>query len=253
MKMTMTSHTRLTDRELLDATAHAVRCECRSTAELLSLLAELDTRGLYLKQGCSSLFTYCTNVLHLSEPAAYSRITAARAARTFPNLLDRLADGDITLTTITLLAAHLTTENLEPLLDAARHKTKRDVEQLIANLCRQPDMPTVVRRIATGTSPSPRLLLCSDSSPAEVSAPVAATGAGDPANSEARHGADRGRSLSSSRHDRCRHARASATRARFAAALHARRGSVSGNPAGTRRLCRAAGKEEGGDDGTATS
>ena len=114
----------MSDRELLDATARAVDCERRTTAELISLLAELDTRKLYLGEGCSSLFTYCTQALHLSEPAAYSRITAARAARRFPVLLVQLTKGDITLTTITLLAAHLTEENFESLLEAARHKSK---------------------------------------------------------------------------------------------------------------------------------
>jgi hypothetical protein len=45
---------------------------------------ELDTRRLYLGEGCSSLFTYCTQVLHLSEHAAYNRIETARAARFSP-------------------------------------------------------------------------------------------------------------------------------------------------------------------------
>ena len=42
---------------------------------------ELDARRLYLREGCSSLFTYCTQVLHLAEGSAYNRIEAARAAR----------------------------------------------------------------------------------------------------------------------------------------------------------------------------
>ena len=54
----------------------------------LALLAEVDARRLYLGEGCSSLFTYCTQVLHLSEHAAYHRIEAARAARQYPVILD---------------------------------------------------------------------------------------------------------------------------------------------------------------------
>ena len=38
----------LSDRDLLDATVHANDRERRTTAELLALLAELDTRKLYL-------------------------------------------------------------------------------------------------------------------------------------------------------------------------------------------------------------
>ena len=65
---------------------------------------ELDVRRLYLGEGCSSLFTYCTQVLHLSEHAAYGRIEAARAARRFPVILELLTDGVVTLTAVTLLA-----------------------------------------------------------------------------------------------------------------------------------------------------
>jgi hypothetical protein len=70
------------------------------------------------------LFTYCTHVLHLSEPSAYSRITAARAARRFPSILSRLAHGDVTLTTVTLLAAHLTVESHEALLDDSERRSR---------------------------------------------------------------------------------------------------------------------------------
>ena len=95
---------------------------------------ELDSRRLYLGEGCSSLFTYCTQVLHLSEHAAYGRIEAARAARRFPILLERLADGSMTLTTVVCCAAHLTPRITHDVLAAARHKSKREVEQLVASL-----------------------------------------------------------------------------------------------------------------------
>jgi 5-methylcytosine-specific restriction endonuclease McrA len=140
----------LSDRDLLDATQRIAGDERRTTAELLALLAELDTRKLYLGEGYSSLFTYCTQRLHLSESAAYSRITVARAARRFPILLARLAEGDVTLTSVTLLAAHLTADNHEELLDAARHASRRDVERLVASLQAQPDIPASVRRVPGG-------------------------------------------------------------------------------------------------------
>jgi 5-methylcytosine-specific restriction endonuclease McrA len=143
----LASAARLSDRELIDATARAAADERRTTAELLALLAELDARKLYLGEGYSSLFTYCRHRLHLSEFAAYSRITAARVARRFPIVLVRLAEGAVTLTSIGLLAAHLTDENHEALLDAVQHATRRDVELLVANLYGQPDIPASVRRL----------------------------------------------------------------------------------------------------------
>jgi len=136
----------MSDRELLAETRRVVDVDRRTTADLLALLGELDARKLYRAEGHSSLFTYCTNVLHLSEPSAYSRITAARAARTFPTILARLENGDVTLTTITLLASHLTDENYESLLDSTRHKSKRDVERLVAALDPRPDISPSIRR-----------------------------------------------------------------------------------------------------------
>jgi len=71
--------------------------EREATAALIAHLAVLDERRLYLDEGCSSMFTYCVQVLHLSEYAAYSRIEAARAARRYPIILDLLGDGSVNL------------------------------------------------------------------------------------------------------------------------------------------------------------
>src|SRR5205823_4307829 len=107
---------------------------------------------LFLGQGCSSLFTYCTQVLHLSEHAAYNRIEAVRASHRFPVILEQLAAGKVTLTTICLLAPVLTAENYEHLLAEACHKSRREVEHLIAMTRPKPDVPTVVRRLPAPTS-----------------------------------------------------------------------------------------------------
>jgi hypothetical protein len=75
--------------------------------------------------GCSSLFPYCTQVLHLSEHAAYLRIEAARAARKYPVLLERLDAGEITLTAVSLLASQgvgCAAPVSRPIVDNARGK-----------------------------------------------------------------------------------------------------------------------------------
>ena len=138
--------TELEDAELLAAVTHAAANERSVTVQLIVLLSELDARRLYLREGCASLFTYCTQVLHLSEHAAYGRITAARAARRFPNLLTLLEEGAITLTTVGLIAPYLTLQNADSLLTIARHQSKREVEQIVAALRPQPPQPSAVRR-----------------------------------------------------------------------------------------------------------
>jgi hypothetical protein len=101
----------LSDRDLLAQLERAVGQERHATAQLITLLMEVDARKLYATQSCSSLFTYCVQVLHLSEHAAYLRIEAARAVRRFPVILERLADGSLHLTAVSLLAPHLTAAN----------------------------------------------------------------------------------------------------------------------------------------------
>lgn len=82
----------LSDRDLLAEVERAVSCERKATARLVALLMEVDARKLYAGQGYASLFTYCVQVLHLSEHAAYLRIEAARVSRRFPAILDRLSE-----------------------------------------------------------------------------------------------------------------------------------------------------------------
>lgn len=48
---------------------------------------------------------------------------------------------------MSLLAAHLTDENHEALLEAAQYKTRREVEHLVACLDPQPDVPSLLRRV----------------------------------------------------------------------------------------------------------
>jgi hypothetical protein len=140
---------RLSDGDLLAEAARAAAQERHATAHLLALLMELDDRQLYLGEGFSSLFTFCTRVLHLSEHAAYNRIEAARAARRFPIILELIDEGAVTLTAVRLLAPHLTIANHRDVLASARHKSKRDVELLVARLHPQPDVPAVIRKLPT--------------------------------------------------------------------------------------------------------
>jgi hypothetical protein len=145
----MTKHPvcKLTDEELLEHLAAAAAVEREATANLIALLAEMDERRLHLARGYSSLFVYCTRSLHLSEHAAYGRIEAARAARRYPLVLELLADGAVTLTTICLLASHLTPDNHRALLQSVCHKSKREVEQLIAAHRPLPPVPSVIRKL----------------------------------------------------------------------------------------------------------
>ena len=155
MMTVLPSFDAFSDRDLVDEVTRLATSERHATAALVASLAEFDARRLCLGEGCSSLFTYCTQVLHLSEHAAYNRIQAARTSRRFPIVLERLAEGSIHLTAVRLLGPLLTPENHQQLLDAARHKSKQAVEQLVASLQPRPDASTVVRKLPTPVTPHP--------------------------------------------------------------------------------------------------
>ena len=137
----------LADFALLDVAKRLATDERQATAILLRALMEIDRRRLYLGEGCASMFAYCTRVLHLSEGGAYNRIETARAARTYPGILELFEQSAITLTAIRLLAPHLTAENHGAVLASARHKSKREVEALVVALQPKPDAPVIVRKL----------------------------------------------------------------------------------------------------------
>jgi hypothetical protein len=148
----------LSDQDLLARIAALAGKEREESVELVAHLAELDTRSsLYAAHGHGSLFTYCTEVLKLSEDAACNRIYAARACRRFPVILDALASGALSLTTVRILNAHLTPENHEAVLAKASGRSRREIEALVAELAPRPDVPSSVRRLpgVTPLAPTP--------------------------------------------------------------------------------------------------
>ena len=171
MNIELVPHADLSDDELLVEVVRLAASERAATVELTAALAEVDARRLYLGQGCSSLFVYCTSILHLSEHAAYGRIEAARAARRFPVLLELLARGELTLTSLYLVAPQLSQENHLEVLARVRHRSKREVQEVIASLRPRPDVPTTVRRVPE-IGPVAK---CPASSPGAASHPFAAT------------------------------------------------------------------------------
>jgi hypothetical protein len=164
----------LTNAALLQEVARLASQERHATARLVAALAEMDARRLYLGEGCSSLFTYCTQVLHLSEHAAYGRIEAARAGRRFPVILEMLASGDLTLTAVGLLARHLTPENHADVLRRARHKSKREVEEIVASLRPLPDVKPSVRRQPSVKTSAPQWAALSSSDSCDAAMRTAA-------------------------------------------------------------------------------
>jgi hypothetical protein len=138
----------LSDQDLLERLAALAGQERSASADLVAHLAVLDARpSLYAAQGFGSLFGYCTEALRLSEDAACNRIEAAHVCRRFPVILDLLASGEMSLTSVRMLRHCLTPENHEAVLARARGRRRKDIEALVAELAPRPDVPPSVRKL----------------------------------------------------------------------------------------------------------
>src|SRR6185295_4965801 len=135
------------DDALLHRLAELMDLSRRVEADVVAHIAEVDERRLYAREAFPSMFAYCTDALHLSEAEAYLRIAAARASPEHPMLLTMLADGRLHLTAIAKLAPHLTPESRDGLLERATHRSKRQIEDLIAEIAPRPDVPVAVRKL----------------------------------------------------------------------------------------------------------
>ena len=167
----------LSDPDLLARVSVFAGKEREASAELVAHLAALEVRpALYAADGHGSLFTYCTKVLRLSEDATCNRIQAARLCRRFPVILDRLASGALSLTTVRMLGPCLTPENHEAVLARASGRRRREIEALIAELAPRPDVRSSIRKLPTATpAPPPMPAPAPNSAPRPTSAPTPLT------------------------------------------------------------------------------
>src|SRR5262249_32978390 len=73
-----------------------------------------------------------------------------------PVLLEMLGDGRLHLSGIARLAPILTLENRDRLLARAVHKSKRQIEEMVAELTPRPDAPSAIRKLPE-RAPGPSL------------------------------------------------------------------------------------------------
>jgi hypothetical protein len=116
----------------------------RVLATLLAHLAEVETRGVHRIRACSSLYTYCIYELRFSEDEAARRVSAARLVKRFPVVFAAVERGELHLTGLLLLSPHLTAENHHEVLARAKHRTKKEIQKLVRELCPLPDVPACI-------------------------------------------------------------------------------------------------------------
>lgn len=124
----------LPDHQLLTETDTIAAHDRQVTLRLLVRLREIERRKLYLKQGYSSMFIYCTSRLRMSESVAVRRLRTARCLVRFPQLGQLLESGETSACAVSSIAKYLSSENVDVLTERLRGKSRREVERIVAEL-----------------------------------------------------------------------------------------------------------------------
>ena len=129
----------LADSSLLQGTRSLRARDRLTTALLVARIGEIDSRRLAERLGYPSTMAWCIAELRFSEDEAGRRIRAARFGRNFPELFEALADGRLHLTAVNLIGPHLSKATVDGWIAAATHRTRAEIQALIAIRRPRPD------------------------------------------------------------------------------------------------------------------
>jgi hypothetical protein len=101
------------------------------------------------------MYQYCLQRMGWSEDEAYKRIRLARLGREYPSIFEALAAGRLHMAGLLALASHLQPGTAEELLREAEHKSREQIEALLAARFPRPALPTLVRPLSTEGAGTP--------------------------------------------------------------------------------------------------
>jgi 5-methylcytosine-specific restriction endonuclease McrA len=143
----MTTATEITNRM-----RSLLRCEQGAMADFLVALAEVIDQQLWRELGYSSPFYYVRREFRLCAGAAQNRITAAELILWAPEVEAALRSGQLYLSTVTVVAKVLTSENKEQVLPRFYGVSRREAEQVAVAI--RPAEVIPVRDVVTPLRPA---------------------------------------------------------------------------------------------------
>jgi 5-methylcytosine-specific restriction endonuclease McrA len=143
----MTTATEITNRM-----RSLLRCEQGAMADFLVALAEVIDKQLWRELGYSSPFYYVRREFKLCAGAAQNRITAAELILWVPEIEGALRSGQLYLSTVTVLAKVLTSENKGEVLPRFFDLSRREAEQVAVSI--RPAEVIPVRDVVTPILPA---------------------------------------------------------------------------------------------------
>ncbi len=148
-KKTKRSIEQLSNNAVIQEGDRAVRNEHALLISILECLNEIEKRSLYLKEGYSSLFAFCTCRWSYSPSKAGRFIAAARCMKQFPAARTLLVGRKITVCGLAKIARLLAEGNPEEILRSVSGKTFAEIEKIVASHQIAPTVRESVRPIGS--------------------------------------------------------------------------------------------------------
>ncbi len=125
--------------EIHESTLVLVKEERRLTGLVIENLQKIYEQKIFLQMGYSSMFEYATKALSYSESSAYRRIAAVKMTKEIPEVKERIENGTLNLTNLTLAQSFftkkpLTIDKKKEVLHKIENCTKRETEKVLASL-----------------------------------------------------------------------------------------------------------------------
>ena len=132
----------MTNAELESRLSILVKEERALTEEILSLIREGEKRRLYLERGFQNVYDWLVRGFGYSHAAAYRRISSARLLESVPEAKEKLASGELNLSTLSQMQSAIKQEEKrtgaeiaqavkEALVEKIEGKSARETEKLI--------------------------------------------------------------------------------------------------------------------------
>ena len=121
----------MTDDLVEEKLDRVTRFERRITQKVLQLILLAEDRKIYAKRGYSSMHKWLVSRFKYSEAAAYRRIQAARLLRAVPEVEEKIGEGSVNLSTLSLAQSAIGRQEKasgERLSDEKKAKIVRNIE-----------------------------------------------------------------------------------------------------------------------------
>lgn len=152
----MNAHLELLDDESLLAKSRCLANQiAQSEADLIAVIGEIDRRGSYTREACTSTRNYCETVLDFTRADARKQVAVAQLSRRVPDALRYLTnpvEQRIRLNRLAVLAPHLSPENADYLLPRSVRRTTAQIEALLASHAADTDRAGHDRNEESGAS-----------------------------------------------------------------------------------------------------